>query len=146
MFFIIEIRFLIGKKKTHTHTLHVILEAEKDKWAHAILEFSGGFKKVWTFLCRLYVCILAGIPSIRKRTEMDAAVCGGYQVLTFSGSSSVLGKSIKYNKTSLGLTKTSGAAKGITSSSRRLSTVLVQAQERPTWLPGLDPPPYLDGT
>lgn len=138
MFFIIEIRFLIGQK--NTHTLHVMLEGEKDKWAHAILEFSGGFKKVWTFLCRLYVCILAGIPSIRKRTEMDAAVCRGYQVLTFSGSSSVLGK------TSLGLTKTSVAAKGITSSSRRLSTVLVQAQERPTWLPGLDPPPYLDGT
>lgn len=93
----------------------------------------------------LYVCIEAGIPSIRKRTEMDAAVSRGYQVLTLSGSSSILGKRIIYNKTSSGLTKTNVAAKGI-SSSRRLRTVVVQAQERPTWLPGLDPPPYLDGT
>lgn len=61
--------------------------------------------------------------------------------MALSSSSSFLGKSMY--KTSLGLTKTSVAAKGISSS--RLRTV-VQAQERPTWLPGLDPPPYLDGT
>ncbi|GMH13810.1 hypothetical protein Nepgr_015651 [Nepenthes gracilis] len=29
---------------------------------------------------------------------------------------------------------------------RHCSRVLVQAQARPTWLPGLDPPPYLDGS
>ncbi|XP_051139231.1 photosystem I chlorophyll a/b-binding protein 5, chloroplastic isoform X2 [Andrographis paniculata] len=29
---------------------------------------------------------------------------------------------------------------------RNCRTVVVQAQDRQTWLPGLDPPPYLDGT
>lgn len=76
-----------------------------------------------------------------KRKNMNAAVSRGFQVLTFTFSCSVLGK--KLNKTSLGLTKTSWAAQGL--SSCRLRTV-VQAQERPTWLPGLDPPPYLDGS
>ncbi|XP_039055895.1 photosystem I chlorophyll a/b-binding protein 5, chloroplastic-like [Hibiscus syriacus] len=33
-----------------------------------------------------------------------------------------------------------------TSSPRRYRQVAVQAQQRPTWLPGLDPPAYLDGT
>ncbi|KAE9457154.1 hypothetical protein C3L33_10947, partial [Rhododendron williamsianum] len=28
---------------------------------------------------------------------------------------------------------------------RHYSRAVVQAQQRPTWLPGLDPPPYLDG-
>ncbi|KAK8649010.1 hypothetical protein V6N13_129748 [Hibiscus sabdariffa] len=33
-----------------------------------------------------------------------------------------------------------------TSAPRRYPQVVVQAQQRPTWLPGLDPPPHLDGT
>ncbi|XP_021898618.1 photosystem I chlorophyll a/b-binding protein 5, chloroplastic isoform X2 [Carica papaya] len=39
---------------------------------------------------------------------------------------------------------------GVTSTSwstkPRTCAVVVEAQQRPTWLPGLDPPPYLDGT
>ncbi|KAK4337875.1 hypothetical protein RND71_042362 [Anisodus tanguticus] len=47
--------------------------------------------------------------------------------------------------------KTSVAVKGIswtarTGHSLRPCTTVIQAQQRPTWLPGLDPPPYLDGT
>nr|GMC50453.1 photosystem I chlorophyll A/B-binding protein 5, chloroplastic [Ipomoea batatas] len=29
---------------------------------------------------------------------------------------------------------------------RKCRSLVVRAQQRPTWLPGLDPPPYLDGT
>lgn len=73
---------------------------------------------------------------------MDIAVSKGFQVPAFAGSSSVLRKST--GNTSLGFNRTSWADKvGVSSS--RLQTV-VKAQERPTWLPGLDPPPYLDGT
>ncbi|KAJ8526397.1 hypothetical protein K7X08_028874 [Anisodus acutangulus] len=43
------------------------------------------------------------------------------------------------------------AVKGIswtarTGHSLRPCTTVIQSQQRPTWLPGLDPPPYLDGT
>ncbi|KAJ8748074.1 hypothetical protein K2173_027553 [Erythroxylum novogranatense] len=31
-------------------------------------------------------------------------------------------------------------------STRHATQTVVRAQQRPTWLPGLDPPPYLDGT
>ncbi|KAK9270933.1 hypothetical protein L1049_026520 [Liquidambar formosana] len=54
-----------------------------------------------------------------------------------SSSSSFLGKNVY--KPSLGTSYTSWPA-------RRCARTVVQAQERPTWLPGLDPPPYLDGT
>ncbi|KAJ7958151.1 Chlorophyll a-b binding protein, chloroplastic [Quillaja saponaria] len=33
-----------------------------------------------------------------------------------------------------------------TETTRRYAQTVVQAQQRPTWLPGLEPPPYLDGT
>ncbi|KAK0577073.1 hypothetical protein LWI29_027514 [Acer saccharum] len=46
-------------------------------------------------------------------------------------------------KPSLGITTTLWSAKPETTG-RYMSTV-VRAQQRPTWLPGLDPPPYLDG-
>ncbi|PHT98725.1 hypothetical protein BC332_32384 [Capsicum chinense] len=72
---------------------------------------------------------------------MDVAVGRGFQVVAFSGSS-FHGNSIP---------KASAAVSGInwtarTGHSPRPCTTVVQAQQRPTWLPGLDPPPHLDGT
>ncbi|MCD7471822.1 hypothetical protein HAX54_012503 [Datura stramonium] len=72
---------------------------------------------------------------------MDIAVGRGFQVLAFSGSF-FHGKSI---------CKTCVAVKGIkrtarTGHSLRPCRTVIQAQQRPTWLPGLDPPPHLDGT
>lgn len=57
-------------------------------------------------------------------------------------SSSVVCKNI--NKSSLGITSTVRPAK--LGTKRQITSSVVRAQQRPTWLPGLDPPPYLDGT
>ncbi|XP_022772188.1 photosystem I chlorophyll a/b-binding protein 5, chloroplastic [Durio zibethinus] len=48
----------------------------------------------------------------------------------------------KIYKPSLG----AGSSFWSTPAPRRYGQIAVQAQRRPTWLPGLDPPPYLDGT
>ncbi|KAL0360828.1 UNVERIFIED_CONTAM: protein CYPRO4 [Sesamum radiatum] len=50
----------------------------------------------------------------------------------------------KEHKTSSIWEKTNRLAKN--GSTLRCHRVVVKAQGRPTWLPGLDPPPYLDGT
>ncbi|KAK3028281.1 hypothetical protein RJ639_037458 [Escallonia herrerae] len=73
---------------------------------------------------------------------MDVAVGKGFQILACSGSSSFIGKTV--NKTSLGATNNRFPAR--TGSAPRYFRTVVRAQERPTWLPGLDPPPYLDGS
>ncbi|XP_060188047.1 photosystem I chlorophyll a/b-binding protein 5, chloroplastic [Lycium barbarum] len=72
---------------------------------------------------------------------MDITVGRSFQILAFYGSS-FHGKSIC--KTSVALKGTNWTAR--TGHSLRPCTTVVQAQQRPTWLPGLDPPPYLDGT
>ena len=72
---------------------------------------------------------------------MDIAVGRNIQILAFSGSS-FHGKSIC--KTSVALKGTNWPAR--TGHSLRQCRTAVRAQQRPTWLPGLDPPPYLDGT
>ncbi|KAI4389542.1 hypothetical protein MLD38_001758 [Melastoma candidum] len=43
-------------------------------------------------------------------------------------------------------TKASPLCGTIPTQQRHSRMVLVRAQQRPTWLPGLEPPPYLDGT
>ncbi|KAJ6878496.1 hypothetical protein NC652_032349 [Populus alba x Populus x berolinensis] len=58
-------------------------------------------------------------------------------------SSSLCFLSKNINKSSFGAAETFLPAKP---SSTRCTPVVVHAQQRPTWLPGLDPPPYLDGT
>jgi len=58
-------------------------------------------------------------------------------------SSSLCSLSKNINKSSFGAAETFLPAKP---SSTRCTPVVVHAQQRPTWLPGLDPPPYLDGT
>uniref|UniRef100_A0A0F7H084 Chlorophyll a-b binding protein, chloroplastic n=1 Tax=Pelargonium australe TaxID=59866 RepID=A0A0F7H084_9ROSI len=59
----------------------------------------------------------------------------------FSSSAfSYLGNGKHVHRSSFGLPAKPGAA------SMRYSRTVVRAQERPTWLPGLDPPPYLNGT
>lgn len=72
---------------------------------------------------------------------MDIAVGRNIQILAFSGSS-FHGKSIC--KTCVALKGTNWPAR--TGHSLRQCRTAVRAQQRPTWLPGLDPPPYLDGT
>lgn len=72
---------------------------------------------------------------------MAVAVGRGF-LLQPSSSSSFISKDV--NKSSVGITSTFLPAKPGTTG-RYLATV-VRAQQRPTWLPGLDPPPYLDGT
>uniref|UniRef100_A0A0F7CYY9 Chlorophyll a-b binding protein, chloroplastic n=1 Tax=Erodium texanum TaxID=28960 RepID=A0A0F7CYY9_EROTE len=52
-------------------------------------------------------------------------------------SPSFIGNSKRIHKSSFGFSAKPGAAP---------SRTVVRAQERPTWLPGLDPPPYLNGT
>ncbi|KAF2324384.1 hypothetical protein GH714_013401 [Hevea brasiliensis] len=47
-------------------------------------------------------------------------------------------------KSSLGLRDTFWTSK--IGRTRCFTRTVVHAQQRPTWLPGLDPPPYLDGT
>lgn len=47
------------------------------------------------------------------------------------------------NKSSFGITNTPSPAKQGTT--RAYTRLVARAQLRPTWLPGLDPPPYLDG-
>lgn len=73
---------------------------------------------------------------------MEIAVGRGFQVLTLSGSS-FHGKSIRKTCVSLKGFNWTSARKG---HSLTPCTTLVQAHQRPTWLPGLDPPPHLDGT
>ncbi|CAA2979249.1 photosystem I chlorophyll a b-binding 5, chloroplastic [Olea europaea subsp. europaea] len=73
---------------------------------------------------------------------MDVAVGRGFQILAHAGSSPFPGRIS--HKTAFGATKTNWLVE-IGSSSHHLR-VVVRAQNRPTWLPGLDPPPYLDGT
>ncbi|KAL8513930.1 hypothetical protein ACS0TY_013159 [Phlomoides rotata] len=73
---------------------------------------------------------------------MDTAVGRGFQILVHPVSSPFPGKSINQTpfsrSNSIWLVK-----KGLT---QPRHNVVVRAQSRPTWLPGLDPPPYLDGT
>uniref|UniRef100_A0A0F7GYP1 Chlorophyll a-b binding protein, chloroplastic n=1 Tax=Pelargonium hortorum TaxID=4031 RepID=A0A0F7GYP1_PELHO len=57
-----------------------------------------------------------------------------------SSASSYIGNGKHAHRSSFGL-----PAKPDTAPMRHFRTV-VRAQERPTWLPGLDPPPYLNGT
>ncbi|KAK6784326.1 hypothetical protein RDI58_017781 [Solanum bulbocastanum] len=73
---------------------------------------------------------------------MEIAVGKGFLVLTLSGSS-FHGKSIRKTCASLKGFNWTSARKG---HSLTPCTTLVQAHQRPTWLPGLDPPPHLDGT
>lgn len=47
------------------------------------------------------------------------------------------------NKSSFGTTSTPFSSKPGTT--RAYTRLVARAQLRPTWLPGLDPPPYLDG-
>ncbi|XP_031267261.1 photosystem I chlorophyll a/b-binding protein 5, chloroplastic isoform X1 [Pistacia vera] len=72
---------------------------------------------------------------------MAVAVGRGFLVRPCS-SSSFLRNDLP--KSSLGITTTFSPSKPATS--RRYSLTVVRAQQRPTWLPGLDPPSYLDGT
>lgn len=72
---------------------------------------------------------------------MAVAVGRGFLVRPCS-SSSFLRNDL--TKSSLGITTTFSPSKPATR--RRYSLTVVRAQQRPTWLPGLDPPPYLDGT
>lgn len=69
---------------------------------------------------------------------MEIAVGRSFQVLTLLSGSSFHGKSIRRT-----------CVKGFNSTRARKGhslTPLAQAHQRPTWLPGLDPPPHLDGT
>ncbi|XP_028067581.1 photosystem I chlorophyll a/b-binding protein 5, chloroplastic isoform X1 [Camellia sinensis] len=70
---------------------------------------------------------------------MAFAVGRGLQILPCSSSSAFLGKDI--SKSSIPYLP---SRKGYTRHYSR--GVVVQAQQRPTWLPGLDPPAYLDGS
>ncbi|KAL0351997.1 UNVERIFIED_CONTAM: Photosystem I chlorophyll a/b-binding protein 5, chloroplastic [Sesamum calycinum] len=72
---------------------------------------------------------------------MEIAAARGLQILVHSGSSPFPGKST--NGAAFGK-KTNRLAKN--GSTLRCHRLVVKAQGRPTWLPGLDPPPYLDGT
>ncbi|EOY14470.1 hypothetical protein QUC31_000057 [Theobroma cacao] len=71
---------------------------------------------------------------------MAVPVGRGFLVQPCSSSSSIFHN--KIYKPSLGAASTLWS----TSAPRRYGQIAVQAQQRPTWLPGLDPPPYLDGT
>ncbi|CAL5383710.1 unnamed protein product [Camellia sinensis] len=73
------------------------------------------------------------------RENMAFAVGRGLQILPCSSSSAFLGKDI--SKSSISYLP---SRKGYTRHYSR--GVVVQAQQRPTWLPGLDPPAYLDGS
>lgn len=69
---------------------------------------------------------------------MEIALGRSFQILPHSTTSSLFpGKNINRSNTNW-LVK-----KGLRLHRQR---VVVRAQDRPTWLPGLDPPPYLDGT
>ncbi|MBA0759648.1 hypothetical protein Gotri_022500 [Gossypium trilobum] len=72
---------------------------------------------------------------------MAVAVGRGFLVQPSSYSSSPTSHNKLY-KPSLGSATTFWS----TFAPQRYPQVAVQAQQRPTWLPGLDPPPYLDGT
>ncbi|KAH9758262.1 photosystem I chlorophyll a/b-binding protein 5 [Citrus sinensis] len=72
---------------------------------------------------------------------MAVAVGRGF-LLQPSSSSSFISKDV--NKSSIGITSAFLPAKPGTT--RRYLATVVRAQQRPTWLPGVDPPPYLDGT
>nr|ABN10530.1 Lhca5 protein [Gentiana lutea] len=76
------------------------------------------------------------------------ASCKAFRVSALKDSSSIFTNNINtYQTLSLNkVTSLPAKSRGIFHShGRRLCTV-VRAQQRPTWLPGLDPPPYLDGT
>uniref|UniRef100_A0A0F7GYJ7 Chlorophyll a-b binding protein, chloroplastic n=1 Tax=Hypseocharis bilobata TaxID=253189 RepID=A0A0F7GYJ7_9ROSI len=60
------------------------------------------------------------------------------QPCSSSSSASLLGRHV--HRPSFGWSVKPGAAPP------RYSRTVVRAQQRPTWLPGLDPPPYLNGT
>lgn len=70
---------------------------------------------------------------------MAVAMGGAFLVQPCSSSLCFMSKNI--HKSSLGV---EGAFWPIKPGSTRY--LAVRAQQRPTWLPGLDPPPYLDGT
>lgn len=76
---------------------------------------------------------------------MDMAMGRGIQMLAYSGSFPFTVKSTDRTP----FTRSNGSwlvKKGLGSAPNHHRVVVVQAQDRPTWLPGLDPPPYLDGT
>lgn len=76
---------------------------------------------------------------------MEVAVGRGIQMLAHSGSFPSTVKSL--DRTSF--TRSNGSwlvKKSFAPNHHHCRVVVVQAQNRPTWLPGLDPPPYLDGT
>ncbi|GAA0166454.1 hypothetical protein LIER_21604 [Lithospermum erythrorhizon] len=72
---------------------------------------------------------------------MEVALGRGPQILSCTTSSSFIGKSS--HRTSLWRGIPLWPSKVGHSNKRYIA---VQAQQRPTWLPGLDPPSYLDGT
>lgn len=76
--------------------------------------------------------------------KMDTAVGRGFQILAHPLSSPFLGKSI--NQTPFSRSTSSWVVKKGLMLPRLHVVVRAQGESRPTWLPGLDPPPYLDGT
>ncbi|KAL3514521.1 hypothetical protein ACH5RR_027238 [Cinchona calisaya] len=76
---------------------------------------------------------------------MDVAASRGSQLLAFNGSSSNFGRS-SYRTTSVAFTKSTLAVRVVVGPSQSFRNVVVRAEQRQTWLPGLNPPPYLDGT
>ncbi|KAL8145154.1 photosystem I chlorophyll a/b-binding protein 5, chloroplastic [Apium graveolens] len=72
---------------------------------------------------------------------MDTSTSTGFQVLACSATSSFIGK--KIHKTSFSSAYLPARGGHIP---RRHLITSIRAQERPTWLPGLESPPYLDGT
>ncbi|KAG8377618.1 hypothetical protein BUALT_Bualt08G0051700 [Buddleja alternifolia] len=74
---------------------------------------------------------------------MEIAVGRSFQILAHSGSSPFSGNHL--NRTTFGIPNTTNwlVQKG---SALHHHPTVAQAQHRPTWLPGLDPPSYLDGT
>lgn len=76
---------------------------------------------------------------IVDRIKMAVSIGKGSLILQ-SPSSPLAFSKIEFNKASLNTAQIGGSRRGI-----RYRT-LVRAQERETWLPGLDPPHYLDGS
>lgn len=78
---------------------------------------------------------------------MQAAVGRGIQIMACSlSSSSVFLVKKNNNFMNRSITSTSFGTSRRAPSPPYSSSTLVRAQQRPTWLPGLDPPSYLDGT
>lgn len=77
---------------------------------------------------------------------MDIAVGGGIQMLAHSSSFSFTVKSrdrASFTRSNGSWLVKKGSGSALNYNHR---VVVVRAQDRPTWLPGLNPPPYLDGT